>query len=220
LSGATAITSPNSFATLIKALIPGAVIPSSLTTKINRCFSRLPDRVFRHEVCPLLSGQLHQPGALGPAGVCALPGGLGLPDPGGVVGGLVGPADRCPPGAADHWIGGHRDDRAQGLSAGLPGDPAALDHPPGADRPTARFGLEIPAADRPGQPADHRCPQAGLPWGLRWLIPLSNQPRPAPDRPSWADRFRPLPPPELAPCSGSSRKSAITPAMRWAQPIT
>ena len=38
LSGAITITSPISFITSIRDLIPGAVIPSSLVTKINGLF--------------------------------------------------------------------------------------------------------------------------------------------------------------------------------------
>ena len=85
-----------------------------------------------HEVRSLLPGGLHQPGALGRAGQRSVSRWLGLPDSCGVAGRLVEPAHRCPRGAGDHGHRWHRDDGAQGLSAGVRGDPAALDHPPRA----------------------------------------------------------------------------------------
>ena len=68
-------------------------LPFDLPEGRRRARGWLPDRVRGHEIRPLLSRQLHQLGALGPAGGRALPRRLGLPPAGGDPGRLAGSAD-------------------------------------------------------------------------------------------------------------------------------
>ena len=95
--------------------------------------SWLSNRICRHEICPFLSGQLHQSGFIGAAGGGALFGRLGLSDPGRNAGELAWPIGRQPRFAGVYRCPWHRDDSAQGLLAGVYCDLAALDGATGAD---------------------------------------------------------------------------------------
>jgi hypothetical protein len=133
---------------------------------------RLPfDRVLRHEVRPVLFGQLHQSCALGPAGFGSLPRRLGFSRPCRMAGELDGSIGGCPPGPVDHRCRRHRHDYLQGLPTGVLRHPFALDRAPGSYRSAFGSRLEVPAAHRFGESPDYGCPQTGFPLLFRRLKP-------------------------------------------------